>query len=48
MDYEFEVVDSPKWSSKDELRARNAETGKAQLVAGYCWDWIQKNLPYGL
>ena len=44
MDYEFEVVDSPveldAW-----VRARNAETGKARLVAGYCWDWVSKKNP---
>jgi DUF2075 family protein/DNA replication protein DnaC len=41
IDYDFQVCDSAS-----ELRARILEkndlTGKARMVAGYCWDWASK------
>jgi DUF2075 family protein len=41
VDFDFQVCDTAS-----ELRARIVEkndlTGKARLVAGYCWDWASK------
>lgn len=40
-DYDFSVADSPQ-----ELRAKvvahNDKSGKARILAGYCWDWPKK------
>jgi uncharacterized protein len=44
IDYDFKVFDSP-----NELRRRivelNAESNKARMVAGYCWNWKGKKNP---
>jgi uncharacterized protein len=44
VDFDFQVCDSAS-----ELSARifekNDLTGKARLVAGYCWDWTSKKSP---
>jgi DUF2075 family protein len=42
VDYQLEVVDSPT-ELRDRIIAANAQTRKARLVAGYCWDWVSKN-----
>lgn len=40
-DYDFSIADSPQ-----ELRAKvvahNDESGKARILAGYCWNWPKK------
>ncbi len=44
IEYDFKVVDDPLELER-LIRAKNAEDGKARLVAGYCWEWISKNDP---
>ena len=41
LDYEFQILDSPT-ALEQWVRAKNALTGKARMVAGYCWDWKSK------
>lgn len=41
LDYEFQILDSPA-SLEQWIREKNARTGKARMVAGYCWDWKSK------
>ena len=43
-DYDFRVLDSPN-EVRRLIEARNAETGRARMVAGYCWDWLSKKDP---
>lgn len=42
--FDFRVVESPN-ELHDLIRARNAESNKARVVAGYCWDWNSKKNP---
>ena len=44
MDYEFRCS-TALWNSTGGFGLQNAETGKARLVAGYCWDWVQQKEP---
>jgi hypothetical protein len=43
-DYDFQVLDSPT-EVRRVIEERNEESGKARLVAGYCWDWSSKKDP---
>jgi DUF2075 family protein len=43
-DYDFRVFDSPN-DVRDLIERRNAESGRARMVAGYCWDWASKKDP---
>lgn len=43
-EYDFGVVDTPN-ELHDWVRARNAQSNKARVVAGYCWDWASKKNP---
>ncbi|MSR21893.1 MAG: DUF2075 domain-containing protein [Gemmatimonadetes bacterium] len=40
-DYDFRVFDSPN-EVRRLIEARNVETNRARMVAGYCWDWVSK------
>ncbi len=42
--YEFKVFDSPS-DLKDAIEAKNRDSVKARLVAGYCWEWKSKKDP---
>ncbi len=42
--YDFKVFDSPS-DLKDAIVEQNQKTGKARLVAGYCWEWVSKKDP---
>ncbi len=44
INYEFKVCDSAS-ELRDLIYARNRESNKARMVAGYCWDWVSKNNP---
>lgn len=43
-DYDFQVFDSPV-ELHEAIRQCNAESNRARLVAGYCWDWASKKDP---
>jgi hypothetical protein len=43
-DYDFQVLDSPN-EIRRIIEEKNAETGRARMVAGYCWDWSSKKDP---
>jgi uncharacterized protein len=43
-DYDFRVVDTPG-ELRDLILEKNAESNKARLLAGYCWDWKSKKNP---
>jgi hypothetical protein len=43
-DYDFRVFHSPQ-EVRRLIEERNAETGSARMVAGYCWDWLSKKDP---
>ncbi len=42
LNFDFQVFDDPN-QLRDLIFEKNAETNKARMVAGYCWDWISKN-----
>lgn len=42
--YSIEVVDSPT-ALRDRIVELNKATGRARLLAGYCWDWVSKREP---
>lgn len=42
--FDFQIVDSPVQLS-DMIQAKNAESDKSRIVAGYCWDWVSKRSP---
>ena len=42
--FDFQIVDSPVQLS-DMIQAKNAESDKSRIVAGYCWDWVSKHSP---
>jgi hypothetical protein len=46
-DYDFRVLDSPGEVRGliDERNDANDGTGRARMVAGYCWDWLSKSDP---
>jgi len=41
-EFDFRVVDSPVELHR-LVEQRNAESGRARVVAGYCWEWSSKN-----
>jgi hypothetical protein len=43
-DYDFRVLDSPN-EVRRLIEAKNDSTGRARMVAGYCWDWLSKRDP---
>ena len=43
-DYDFRVFDSPV-ELHEAIRVLNAESNRARIVAGYCWDWASKKDP---
>jgi hypothetical protein len=43
-DYDFQVLDSPN-EIRRIIEEKNAETGRARMVAGYCWDCSSKRDP---
>jgi hypothetical protein len=43
-DYDFRVLDSPN-EVRRLIEAKNDGTGRARMVAGYCWDWLSKRDP---
>lgn len=43
-EFDFRVVDSPAELHR-LIEQRNAETGRARVVAGYCWKWNSKKEP---
>jgi uncharacterized protein len=43
-DYDFRVFDSPV-ELHEAIRVLNADSNRARLVAGYCWDWDSKKNP---
>lgn len=42
LDYDFRVFDDPH-SMFAEIERRNAESNKARVVAGYCWEWPKES-----
>ena len=38
LDYDFRVFDNPQ-EVRDLIIDKNRETGKARILAGYCWNW---------
>ena len=38
LDYDFRVFDNPQ-EVRDLIIEKNKETGKARILAGYCWNW---------
>jgi len=44
IDYDLRVFDTPG-ELRDAIYERNRESGRARLVAGYCWDWKSKKNP---
>ena len=38
IDYEFAVVDTPE-EMRQMVLERNAESNRARILAGYCWNW---------
>ena len=42
--YSVEVVESPV-ELRDRVFELNRATGRARLLAGYCWDWVSKKEP---
>jgi DUF2075 family protein len=43
-EFDFRVVDSPTELHR-LIEQRNAESGRARVVAGYCWEWKSKKNP---
>lgn len=41
INYDFKVFTDPSELYK-EIRAKNLESNKSRMLAGYCWDWISK------
>lgn len=41
LDYDFRVFDDPH-ALFDAIAQNDAESGKARVVAGYCWEWDSK------
>ena len=41
LNYDFKVFTNPSDLYK-EIRAKNVESNKSRMLAGYCWDWISK------
>lgn len=44
IDYDFRVCATPN-ELRDLIRARNTASGRARMVAGFCWDWKGKKDP---
>ena len=42
--FDFQIVDNPV-ELRTRIDAKNEETGKSRVVAGYCWDWVSKKSP---
>lgn len=42
--FDFQIFDDPN-ELRDQISERNAVSGKARVVAGYCWDWVSKKAP---
>lgn len=43
-EFDFRIVESPVELHR-LIEQRNAESGRARVVAGYCWEWSSKNDP---
>lgn len=46
LDYDFKVFDNPN-ELKEAVKLKNEINNKSRLLAGYCYNWITKNNPYG-
>ena len=44
LDYDVRVYDSPT-KMREDLRELNAINNKSRMVAGYCYEWVSRDLP---
>ena len=45
-DYDVKIFDSPS-EMREALRCKNAINNKSRMIAGYCYEWISENDPFG-